>query len=233
MTPLSNLELIEAAFFEHLAKAPLNLPDEARAGLPDRIRARAAELCERTQTLVDNDLDRGNVGFAVLAAAAYEVLLAAGLPPSRALSTVDACLNDPLRAWVLDGTRQMLDASPDPFEALTDVSRQREAHYFGPSFAFERPIDDGFGYVLEIRRCMFHEALKACGRTEVQPVLCRADLNWIDSIDPDRHHLRFARPSTFATADVCRMWFMRLEPPRLPPTPTNTDPPTDHGPKDR
>jgi hypothetical protein len=104
-----------------------------------------------------------------------------------------------------------------PFAAIVAASREREEHYFGPSFEFERPIDDGHGYVLQVRHCLFHETLRSCGRTELQPVLCRFDLNWADALDPHRHHAQFARPSTFATADLCRMWFMRLERPHAPP----------------
>ncbi len=229
LTPLAALQIVEESFFAHLAGQPLDLTTEERSELPDRIRARMAGLTERMAALVENDLDRGNVGFTPLAVAAYEVL-SARLPADRAMALVDACLNEPMRPWVLAGTTEMLDASPDPFLALTTASRHREAEYFGPSFEFERPVDDGFGYVLNVRRCLFHETLKACGRTELQPILCRFDLNWIDSIKPERHHLRFARPSTFATADLCRMWFMRLERPGpLQPGATPAES-SDHGP---
>ncbi|WP_394839934.1 L-2-amino-thiazoline-4-carboxylic acid hydrolase [Pendulispora rubella] len=207
LSPLAALGLLEKSFFEYLGK--LSLGAEERS-----IRTRIGDLAPKTRHLVHNELDEGNVGFTLLAVAAYDVLQPQ-LGREKALHVVDACLNEPLRAWVLEGTAGMLDASPDPFESITRSSREREAHYFGPSFAFERPVDDGFGYVLHVRRCLFHETLRALERTEVQPVLCRFDLNWIDGIDPARHRMRFARPSTFATADLCRMWFMRLEPPML------------------
>jgi hypothetical protein len=168
-------------------------------------------LSTRTTDLVKNELDRANVRFTLLAVAAYDVLLDDGIAPDQALVMVDACLNLPLRDAVLEGTRQMLDASDDPFATLVQTSKARESEFFGPSFEFERPIDDGFGYVLHVKRCLYHEVLKACGRVELQPVLCRFDLNWVDAIAPERHHLRFIRPSTFATADLCRMWFSRAE----------------------
>ncbi len=52
---------------------------------------------------------------------------------------------------------------------------------------------------------------EACGRVELMPTLCRTDTAWIDAIEPARHRLRFVRPSTFATASTCRMWFMRTD----------------------
>jgi hypothetical protein len=41
--------------------------------------------------------------------------------------------------------------------------------------------------------------------------MCRFDLNWVDAIDPDRHHVRFVRPVTYAAGDTCRMCFLRQE----------------------
>jgi hypothetical protein len=208
-TPEEGLRAIQQAFFTHLTTFELPAKD-GQPSLQEQIQARIRELERKTAHLVTHAMDTGNVGFAVLAVAAYEVLLV-DLSAAEALRIVDECLNAPLRAWVLEGTRQMLDASADPFAALVAVSKERETSYFGPSFHFERPVDDGFGYVLNIKRCLFHEALKVCGRIELQPVLCRFDLSWIEAIDPRRHHFSFARPSTFATAGLCRMWFMRLE----------------------
>jgi hypothetical protein len=193
--PSDSIAILEHAFFEQLRASG----EASQEGL---IRERLAELAQETAHLVHNPMDEANVRFALLAVAASEYVCE---------SVVRDCLLNPLRSWVLEGTRAMLDLAADPFAALVSESKAREASFFGPSFEFERPIDDAFGYVLEVRRCMFHETLRACGRTDLQPILCDADLNWIDAIDPERHHLRFTRPSTFASADVCRMWFSRIE----------------------
>jgi hypothetical protein len=65
----------------------------------------------------------------------------------------------------------MLDHAPDPFTALVEASKEREETYFGPSFDFERPIDDQDTYVLNIKRCLFHETLVAADHLHHQPVL--------------------------------------------------------------
>jgi hypothetical protein len=209
VAPDAALAAVQDGFFEHLrALAPPALREPETA--PARIRSAIARLEAQTAHLVASDLDRCNVGFVLLAVAGYDLLLPE-LGHDQALGVVDACLNQPLRRWVLEGTRALLDRSPDPFADLVATSRAREATYFGPSFTFEHPIDDSHGYLLHVRRCLFHETLRVCQRTELQPLICRFDLNWIDAIDPDRHHVRFVRPSTFATADLCRMWLMRVE----------------------
>ncbi|MEQ1503968.1 MAG: L-2-amino-thiazoline-4-carboxylic acid hydrolase [Myxococcota bacterium] len=204
MTPREGTAWIGDALIAALEQA-------GNEGIGAAIRGRVAELEGRTRQLVANDLDHGNVGFAILAAAAYLELRARGIGRAAAMSAVDAALNLPLRQRVLDQTRAMLDEAADPYAALVDASRARERDWFGPSWVFERPVDDGFGYTLHIRRCLFHEALRACGTPEIQPIVCRFDLNWVDAIDPARHPVRFERPSTFASADTCRMWFVRKE----------------------
>lgn len=81
-----------------------------------------------------------------------------------------------------------------------------------------RPMDDHDGYVLEITRCLSHPILVRCHALGLMPILCEAETNWADAIDPRRHRMRFVRPSTFATPsafataeDRCRMWFMRTD----------------------
>jgi hypothetical protein len=189
--------VIERAFFE-------------RIGSEDRIRQRLAELEASTRALVRNPMDAANVRFTALAVAAFDVL-APEHGADEAARLVDDALNTPLREQILAGTRAMLDHAPDPLGALVEASKEREASYFGPSFRFERPVDDHDTYVLDIKRCLFHETLVAVGRPELQPILCRFDLNWADAIDPARHRVRFVRPVTFATGATCRMCFVREE----------------------
>jgi 4-amino-4-deoxy-L-arabinose transferase and related glycosyltransferases of PMT family len=55
-----------------------------------------------------------------------------------------------------------------PFQTLVQASKEREKHYFGSSFEFERPIDNEYGYVLNIKKCLFHETLKILNRKELQ-----------------------------------------------------------------
>lgn len=199
---------IEDGFYQRLRQVA------AERGLPAEVatetRARVAEREREVAHLVANDLDRVNARFTMLAVALFDVV-ERRLARDAAIRLVDECLNQPIRPLFVEGTRQLLDGAPDPFAALVASSKEREESSFGPSFEFERVIDDAHGYVLRIRRCLFHELLRACARTELMPLLCRFDLNWADAIDPERHGFRFLRPSTFATADRCQMWFARTD----------------------
>ena len=193
---------IEGAFLEEL--------EAHRAGLADLVRTRLVERRPAVAHLVQNDLDAMNVAYTLLAVAGFDVLEPIE-GEAGALRVVEAALHGPARSKVREGARAMLDGAADPFSALVAASKEREAGYFGDSFDFRRPIDDDHGYVLEIHRCLYHQVLVACGRVELMPTLCRTDTAWIDAIEPARHRLRFVRPSTFATASTCRMWFMRTD----------------------
>jgi hypothetical protein len=207
-SPSESIRYIERGFYGCLrsAIAATELPDDVEALVRARLEVRRAQC----RHLVANELDEANVRFTLLAVALFDV----GEPilgRARATRLVDDCRNQPLRGHVVEGTRQLLDGSDDAFRALVDVSKAREHDYFGPSFEFSRLIDDDVGYVLQISRCLFHEVLRACGRTELQPILCRFDLNWIDAVDRDRHGIAFVRPCTFATASRCQFWFARTD----------------------
>jgi len=204
--PSESIAYIERGFYDALRSsiATAGLPDDVEAAVRARLELRRAQC----RHLVENALDEANVEFTLLAVALFDV----GEPVmgrERAMRLVDECLNQPLRSYVVEGTRQLLDGSDDAFRALVDVSKEREHDYLGPSFARSRLIDDDAGYVLQIDRCLFHEVLRACGRTVLQPILCRFDLNWIDAIDRERHGICFVRPCTFATSSRCQFWFAR------------------------
>lgn len=193
---------VEQAYFEAL--------ECQRPGLASQLQTRVSARRSQVAHLVRNPLDAMNVGYTLLAVAGFDVLVPVD-GETAALRIIDAALHEPLRPKILEGTAQLLDEAEDPFAALVAASKERERAYFGESFEFRRPIDDDHGYVLEIRRCLYHEVVLACGLPQLMPLLCRADTSWIDAIDPRRHHFRFVRPSTFATASTCRMWFMRTD----------------------
>ena len=219
--PLDWIQVIERAFLDRLMDRLVellgsmeSLGDTATDGwprpVPELVGERLTVLEDQVRPLTHNSMDVANVHFASLAVAAYDVLepVCGG---TTAVSIVDECLDKSLRDQILTGTRAMLDAADDPFSTLVATSKERESSFFGPSFRFERPVDDEYSYVLDVPGCLFHEALTVLGRPELQPVLCRFDLNWVDAIDPRRHHLGFARPVTFATGATCRMVFTRIE----------------------
>lgn len=197
------MDRIDAAYYGYLAD---RLDDALRRRLAEQV----GRLTDETRHLVRNHMDAANVHFAVLAAAGAAVL-EPGLGREAAAALVSAGLNEPFRDGILAGTRAMLDAADDPFAALVASSREREEGWFGPSFDFERPLDDEHTYVLDVRRCLFHEVLVALGRPDLQEILCRFDLNWADAVDPARHGVAFVRPVTYASGTCCRMVFSRVE----------------------
>ena len=165
----------------------------------------------QVKSLVFNKLDEGNISFVLLVVSLYEAFLAVGVCEEYALQYTEESVCQPIFPFMQEGTENMLDNSENPFKSLVQSSKIREKEYFGDSFDFERPIDDDFGYVLRIKKCLFHETLKILHRTELQNIICRIDLGWIKGIKPEKHGVRFVRPITFASGNICQMWFMREE----------------------
>lgn len=213
-SPMDNYYWIEQSVFEHLQNEAIFNVREL-----EKLKARYKELFKtalpKVEHLMNNELDKGNIYFVLVAVSVYEVFLELGITKSEAFFLTDSSVNKPVSAYVTDGTKKLFDDADDPFYALVQSSKEREEHYFGNSFEFERPIDTQYGYILNIKKCLFHETLKILDRKELQPILCKMDLGWIHAIDPDKHCMQFVRPITFATGNSCQMWFMRKEPANL------------------
>ena len=161
--------------------------------------------------LIENELDEGNVQFAVLVVALYEAFVKIGKEEKEAFKYVCFAINEPIAPFMEQNTEAFLTASERPFKAIMEISKAREAYYFGKSFGFERLIDNDYGYVLQIKKCLFHEVLKALEHTFLQRIICQVDCGWIKGIKTDLHNLHFARPTTFATGNTCQMWFIKEE----------------------
>ncbi|EGD35382.1 MULTISPECIES: L-2-amino-thiazoline-4-carboxylic acid hydrolase [unclassified Capnocytophaga] len=167
---------------------------------------------EKVAPLICNELDKGNVQFAVLTVALYEAFIEFHYSEKEAFHYVCIAVNEPIAPFMEQNTEAFLTASEDPFETIVQISKTREQNYFGKSFTFVHRIDDAFGYVLQIKSCLFHEVLKVLGYPFLQSIICQIDCGWIKGIKSDKHGLQFVRPTTFATGTTCQMWFIKKEP---------------------
>ncbi|GJH40385.1 hypothetical protein RCZ04_09350 [Capnocytophaga sp. HP1101] len=166
---------------------------------------------EKVSYLIKNELDEGNVRFAILVVALYNAFVKIGKEEKDAFQYVSLAINEPIASFMEQNTEAFLSASDNPFKEMVEISKAREVYYFGKSFVFERRIDDAYGYVLQIKRCLFHEVLKALEHTFLQRIICQVDCGWIKGIKPEQHNLQFVRPTTFATGNDCQMWFVKQE----------------------
>jgi hypothetical protein len=177
-----------------------------------KMEARAAELEREHAAAAGDEPSRYNLRYACAVLAGFEAL-------SRTLSQEPAVslLREAFSksgAFVREKTRAWLDTAPDPFRELVAISKTREASQFGPSFQFERLRDDDGAYLLNVRKCFWHDLFVSVGKADLTRVLCEFDANWIAAIDPERHGLRFERTSTLGYgASHCPFHFVRLRPP--------------------
>ncbi|MFJ1262974.1 L-2-amino-thiazoline-4-carboxylic acid hydrolase [Capnocytophaga canis] len=210
LSPYEVFQWIQNEAFRHIKKQNW-LEKSVFEQFENIFKIRFSENFQKVKSFVNNDLDKGNVSFAVLVVSLYEAFLEVGICQKTALRWVEESINAPTYDFVVEGTEKMLDNAENPFASLVQSSKMREQTYFGSSFNFERPIDDEFGYVLHIKKCLFHQTLQHLKRTDLQPIICRIDLGWINGIKPKKHGIRFVRPVTFASGKVCQMWFVREE----------------------
>lgn len=154
---------------------------------------------------------QSNLRLSAVVLATYR-LLADRLPGAELLALLYRAFNEPLRDQIRAGVGQYLDQVPNAFAALTDMSKDREASYFGQSFSFERPRDDRRAYYLDVTHCLWHSFFVAEGAPELTPIFCAFDENWIEGIDPERHGVRFSRPTTLGLGGpLCAFHFYQLE----------------------
>jgi L-2-amino-thiazoline-4-carboxylic acid hydrolase len=203
--------VVEAFFAAAVREAAVRLGADPGT-LDHDLRRLHAELVAAHQQWVVDEPARHNVRMTLAVLAGYR-LLAPRLPDDDLLPLLRSALVDPLGEAVRSGTAVALDASPDPFALLVEVSKQREVHSFGAGFTFARPRDDRDEYLVDVRRCFYHELLVANGAGLLTPVLCAWDANWIDTIDPERHGVRFERATTIGLGGAsCPFHFRRTGP---------------------
>ena len=125
--------------------------------------------------------------------ATYEFLLPE-LGRDEAIGLIQSAFIEPLSQAVRQGTRSMLDSSPDPFRAMVELAKSREQHAFGAGFTFRHPVDDDDRFFADVHRCFHHDVLVANATPELTRVMCAFDANWIEAIDSRKHGFRFERP---------------------------------------
>jgi hypothetical protein len=176
----------------------------------DRIR-RMAEALERDQQ--DRVVDapaRTNLRIGCAVLAAYRALRG-DRPGEELLQILEESFVGSMGETIRENVARALDQAPDPFQLIVGVSKEREQHEFGRGFTFERERDDDGAYLLNVRRCFWHDMFVANGAPELTRVLCAFDTNWISAIDPRRHGFRFDRPTTLGLGGArCPFHFRRV-----------------------
>lgn len=173
---------------------------------------REDKLRNSHQHLVKDQASALNIRFSTLMLASYQVLHNI-VEPKSLIGAIRKTWLEPSREWILQGTRKMLDQSPDPFRTMVESSKERETTIYGESMAFERPKDDSNAYLLEVKSCIWNSFFRANGAAELMPLFCEFDTNWIDAIDPERDFFRFERPTTLGLGgDRCCFYFVRTTP---------------------
>jgi hypothetical protein len=203
-SPAADADFVLNGFFRALAEASPAISAAVEV-IHERARALEREHADRSK----DERSRANLRYACAVLAGYDVL-AATLPPQEVVSTLtDAFVRS--GASVRDKTLAALDESQDAFRDLVNVSKMREELQFGTGFVLERERDDDDAYLLNVRKCFWHDFFVAVGRPELTKVLCAFDQNWFEVIVPERHGFRFERLTTLGVGGShCPFHFHRV-----------------------
>lgn len=153
-----------------------------------------------------------NHEFMAYMVAPYRVLKASGTSLPQIRHLLEESLQRTL-ALSSRMVREQLDASSDAFESLVRESKDKEQNFYQePDFKLRRARDEPDSYSLEVHKCWYMDTLQRLGARDIGPSFCSFDRAWYDPIDPGRHGVRFARPSTIAEgADRCRFNMDRVK----------------------
>lgn len=181
--------------------------------LEAQLRGRREEVEAENRNLLRDVQSQVHLSVAALVLATYETLLE-HTSQNGAYELVERALTTPFYQSVWDSTRAALDQAKDPFALLRDIGQSLEQDYFGDGFTFEREADNGEVFLQNVTRCFYHTFFVRNGRPELTPIFCKSDAAWIDGIDPEKHGVRFERPTTIGRGhDMCRFHFFRVSKP--------------------
>lgn len=210
VSPIEIANWIEQGVFDYLRREEVFKETEIEK-LKVAYAQKFKEYLSKVKHLIKNELDKGHVAFVLITVSFFDTLQDYDISENDIFQLTSDCINKPIYHYVLSETKKYFDSVENPFQALIEVSKNREETYFGSSFDFERPVDNEYGYILNIKKCLFYETLTVLDRRELQPILCQMDLGWINAINPEKHLMQFVRPVTFATGNTCQMWFIKKE----------------------
>jgi hypothetical protein len=97
-------------------------------------------VAEQQDRLVDEP-SRYNLAMTLAVLAAYQELRSSH-DRVELLRALRAAFVEPLEPYVQGATRAMLDVATDPFMAMVQLTRDRQARAFGAGFVFTHPDDD-------------------------------------------------------------------------------------------
>ncbi|KAM0417043.1 hypothetical protein ACHAPT_012948 [Fusarium lateritium] len=153
-----------------------------------------------------------NYEFTAYMVAPYRVLKANGASVSQIRHLLEESLQRTM-AWSSQIVREQFDSSPDAFQSLVQESKDKEQNFYvEPDFKLRRARDEPDSYSLEVHKCWYMDTLQRLDAREIGPSFCSFDRSWYDPIDPNRHGVKFTRPSTIAEgADRCRFNIDRVK----------------------
>jgi hypothetical protein len=174
------------------------------------IRSELTALYESKRGLAGDEQSKFHLRCGTLALAGYRVLQRF-VPKEGAFEKVRRAFIEPGRADTFREMAEIMNTADDPFRDLVTHTKSQEEQFLGSTFKFERVQDDDQAYKVDVHECFYHRFFSENGAPELTKLACDINANWIDAIDPEKHGVRFERPSMLGYGgDKCQFYYYRL-----------------------
>lgn len=216
--PPVRMHLIDAIFlflFRRRLRARLRtFGATVASALTREVFARAEMLVETNRHRIADRASGSHLRMCAAVTATYQVLRSHAETASTSLDIArEAFLTTGAKGpdWMM---RLLPKLVRDPFRFTVNVSKKKQAAYYGCTFERVVEQDDDEAYRMTVTRCFYHRFLVDHGVAELGSAFCEKDFDWARAIRPETHRFAFDRPTTLlTTGDPCRFEMRRV---RLP-----------------
>lgn len=163
----------------------------------------------QNKALIKDNLSKTHLATCSLVLAAYRILSDVLKDPDRVLEIIEQAFLEPARGFIPQ-LRAILENTPDAFKMAVEASKDKEVHFYGETFIFERSQDSETAYFLEVKQCFYHDFFTANQASEMTPIFCKWDNITAEVILEGNYNFQFERPETIGHgAEACRFSFQR------------------------
>lgn len=178
--------------------------------LTQRVTPAIQSIIEANSHMVADEQTRPHLRLTACVLACYQELVPGTMTQDLAIALINDVFTSIGRTTLRLYTQALLMFSRDPFLALTRAAKQRVLTQYGKAWEF-RVVESRDYFSMTVTKCFYNDFFKAAAVPQLTRVFCRWDENWIEPIDPAKHHILFERPMTIGYGgDECPFTFKRI-----------------------
>lgn len=203
--------MFEQGYMKHLRRQLNSIVSNEKAeNICNAVISEAEKVFTANLRRITDKPSQGHILMTSYVLASYRVLQQRIDDVESIKDIIEKAFCEPGRIWIQWAMRLSLLFAQDKMKMIVGQTDKSAASY-GKSTVIENQGDGISFYSSNVKRCGYHEFFKANGTPELTRLFCAWDKNWAAEIKPDKHGIKFSRPTTIAAGDdMCRFEFRRL-----------------------